>query len=473
MKTSLIILSIPLQRLIKTHLSNFFLDALKVNGDVLVIAPFADNENFLKDYQESVSYLVQYENIKFLSAIKSTIFLIIKTLRINGYWLANPLYMGYYLSNQYTKFGNNGNDIRVNYINRKGISALGFIGRRWKNSWKILAKLLPLERSFKNKLLNISSAYQQVIVIQACSWGEQDLDIAILAKKYGWKSILVPYTTDQLLCNGWLYADYSAICVQGPLEKDYAINFHRIPKERLVELGSLNFRKLDLYTVKLENTNINQGKIIYAGSISRYFPIESELEGLETILNAQLQGYIPDFEVIYRSFGEDRAQIEKLRSKYKFTNKLRIDYVSDLFAGLDGYGGAITDDAMNQYIQQLRQASLLVTVGCTSLILDAAFLGVPSVSCWVDKSGIILKRNTRQLFTNDGKLRDLFRHVPAAFTEKELITLINEHIYIELSKNRVIRSIIDEWDFPNIDSYKVLSNTILEIINEYSKLKIK
>jgi hypothetical protein len=465
LKPTLIIISAPFQRLIKTHLSKNFLDALKINGDILVIAPFADNEDFLDSYKGAVTNFIKYENNHFLKVFKSAIYLVIKTLRMNGYWRSNPEYMGYYIANQYTKFGNNGNDKRVNFIQRIGINLLGFIGCRWKNSWQALAKILPINYSFKKNIIENCSAYKKILIIQACSWGEQDLELAILAKKYGWKSILVPYTTDQLLCNGWLYADYSAICVQGPLEKEYAMRFHRIPIEKLVELGSINFRKLNSYANKLNERDFNHQKIIYAGSIGRYFPLESELEGLEVILNAQILGKIPNFEIIYRSFGEDREKIEKLRSKYEFKNKFSIDYVSDIFSGMEKYCGEITEVAMKEYIQKLNQASLLVTVGCTSLTLDAAFFGVPTISYWEDKSGIILRRNTEKLLTNNYKLRDIYRQVPAAFSEKELIGLINEYTHVKASKKKNVKSIIEEWDFPDVDSYQLLSNTVLKVIS--------
>ncbi len=426
----------------------------------MVVSPFSKNSQFIKDNRVSITHFVEYHNIKYFAFIKSIMFLVLKTLRMNGYWNANPEFMEYYISNQYTKFGSNGNDISVNLFNRTGIYLLGHIGARWKNSWKIIGKFFPRSKRFKKNILDICSQYKNVILIQASSWCEQDLELAMLANKNRWKTILVPYTTDQLLCNGWLFSQYDAVCVQGPLEKEYAVKFHKVSLEKIFEIGSINFRLLDLHQKKIEITEDVTQKIIYAGSISRYFPLNSEIDGLKSILNAQIRNEIPGHEVVYRSFGEDKGAAEKLIAQFNSSNKLKVEYVPDLLAGLGTYSGAIKEHYLKEYILELKRASLLVTVGCTSLTLDAAFLGVPTVAYWGDRTGVISRRHTSKLFSNNGRLRDLYREVPTAFTEDQLIKLIKKYIIKQSDRLRVINSVINEWDYQHIDTFQVLSDLL-------------
>lgn len=427
-------MSIPLQRLVKTHLSNKFLKTLSKNSDILIISPFSDNIKFQENYKYIVKYFIKYEKINNFFMIKSFIHLIIKTMRVNGYWNSNPTLMNYYILNQYTKFRNNGEDKKINIINRFGINILGLFGKKYKSAWKILAKWMLINRSLSDQIIKITSHYEKIVLLQASTWGEQDLELSVLRRKNKWDSIFVPYTTDQLLCNGWLYDDYKYIFVQGPLEKHYALNLHKIPECKIVEFGSLNSRILSTAQDEIKITDQVDKQIIYAGSIDRYFPLKSELNGLETILQAQISGELPKIEVTYRSFGENKPLVEKIISKYTKTNIIKVQYVTELFAGLNNYGGEITNNSLKEYIGNIKKGSILVSVGCTSLSLDAAFLGVPTISYWEDNTGVLERRKIKELFSGEKKLRDLYKDVPATFTKDELVNEIN---YILTDKEKV------------------------------------
>lgn len=382
---------------------------------------------------------------------------------MNGYWQANPEYMNYYLLNQFTNFQENGFDKQINLINKVGISILGLIGARWKNSWRSLALLLPINRSFEAQLIKLTLPYKKHILLQACAWGQQDLELSVLRRKLKWKSIFIPYTTDQLLCNGWLYDDYQLIFVQGALEKSFSREFHRLPERLIVELGSISARNL-IPGMPRNHISCKEKKIIYAGSIARYFPLKSELEGLRAILEAQIYGELPRVDVVYRSFGESKSCIEEMLSTYHDRVNVSVEYVSDLFSGLGEYCGEISKEQLNKFIGDIESSAVLVTAGCTSLSLDAAFLGVPTVSYWQDDSGVLSRRNTKELFSSNGRLRDLYKEVPAAFTREELIEFINRIYKKRDFKNKIVTSIVSEWDFPGLDSYKIIKKELQKLI---------
>jgi hypothetical protein len=45
--------------------------------------------------------------------------------------------------------------------------------------------------------------------------------------------------------NGYLLSNYKKIFVQGPLEFEYALKYHKVKKSSIIQAGSFWFRNID------------------------------------------------------------------------------------------------------------------------------------------------------------------------------------------------------------------------------------
>ena len=121
---------------------------------------------------------------------------------------------------------------------------------------------------FNNAKLNeVTSKHKKVTLIQSASWGIQDRTLSWFAERNDWRTVFIPYTTDQLTLNGYLLTDYDVVCAQGQCDKYFAEKYHSFPVSKIERLGSPWSRYLKLIRDSTENKNggKKKRKIIYAG----------------------------------------------------------------------------------------------------------------------------------------------------------------------------------------------------------------
>ena len=119
---------------------------------------------------------------------------------MHGYWFRhrkNGMF-AYLLFNSLAKHGKNNQLLKLSLWKRAIYFIIYFFGA-WPRSWQILDLLVAPKLFNHNQLIDLSSQYSDITLIQSSSWGMQDRMLSWNAKKVKWKKILLPYTTDQLL----------------------------------------------------------------------------------------------------------------------------------------------------------------------------------------------------------------------------------------------------------------------------------
>jgi hypothetical protein len=436
-------------------------------ADVLIFSPLSLNDQFRKSYGDQGIYYLPYQDMALNNKIYFIISMAVRILRVHGYYHKNSKDMQYYLKNRYKKIGDNGYDIEVGFINKFFINIVGLIGTNRK-AWKIFEFILfKLDKKNTSQLIEFTRKYIDVTLIQASTWGNQDRLLAFVAKKKFWRTVFLPYTTDQLFSNGYLYSDYDSICIKGVQEREHIFNFHKyVDPKKLLVVGNLQYRIYDEILKINQNIRLNKNKnyltIMFAGTTSTNVPTKSEQEALDFILSQRKL----DTKIIYRAFMQSDEHKNTLENKYKDNDNFEIQYVSENLTGLHRFEGKITCEILKNYLESLDKADILVTVGPTSLTLDAAYLGIPTISYWGDKTGVLENRFTHLLFEeNKINLKNIFSEVPTAHTCDQLIEKINI-----LSENRKLRKsyaekIIAKWDSVDVDFRREFKSAIFNEIN--------
>ena len=179
----------------------------------------------------------------------------------------------------------------------------------------------------------IAYGFEKVTLIQSASWGFQDRLLGWMARKHKWRTVMMPYTTDQLSINGHLISDFDAVCVQGEMEYYLVSKYHKVLVNQVMKLGSPWARYIEETHFRIKNkvrAKKKKKQIIYSGVGHTYFPIESEFYGLELLLGAIKTGEIVDTEIVYRPIvltEEKRKRIEYNFSEEIF--KKKVDSFSD------------------------------------------------------------------------------------------------------------------------------------------------
>ena len=80
---------------------------------------------------------------------------------------------------------------------------ISFIGTS-PRAWKLTDKLIDSSFFEFTELVDFTSQYSEVSLIQSSYWGKQGRMLSWNSRKYKWKNIFIPYTTDQLHTNRYL-----------------------------------------------------------------------------------------------------------------------------------------------------------------------------------------------------------------------------------------------------------------------------
>jgi hypothetical protein len=310
----------------------------------------------------------------------------------------------------------------------------------------------------------IAARGTEVTLLQASSWGFQDRLLAWHAKRLGFRTVLVPYTTDQLWVNGYLLCDYDAICVQGPFEARCAMSYHGATQSQLVRLGSIWFRIVDDLVdrkgLAFDAQAVQRRRtILYAGVSRTYFPRSSEFAAIDALLGALRAGLLGAARIVYRPYAVQAEEQAELRARYGNLPDLELQWPEEACAGLDGYSGNEIAPQLVQYLRNLAAADVVIMSHTTSLGWDAAYVGCGVIANFADETGVLARRRTNLRFSANGLL-DCAPGLPVARSVPELIGLVEEQLKSSDAALRSRAGLLMDWDYPGVDTRAMLARAI-------------
>jgi len=450
MKDQLTIISVPNQRQIRVLMGSHILKPILKSSDIAIVAPFADEENFkIQFLKKGVSFIEWHEPLN-KGLITNKLYDVSEMLRRYGYLFRhrhNDLF-SYLLQNSVVKH-QQGNRLLIFPLWKRAIYYLIWIFGTWSKAWRILDFIVAPKLFNNHKLIELSSKYSGITLIQSSSWGMQDRMLSWNARRYKWRKIMLPYTTDQLYMNGYLMSDFDVVCAQGPIEESYAKKFHSIDDSKIIQLGSSWLRMIDSIGYdKLKAANIEDKTktIIYAGSQSEFFSIESEFQGLDLLLSAIKSKELGNIRIIYRPLLQSLDIQNRINSRYSNNSFIEIQYPDNYALGLDEFSGDLSLNAsVLEHSKQLIGADLMIMCFITSLCIDAAYLGVPTISYCVDKTGYLEKRKTSLAYSGNWAGLD---HIPHVVNDKDFISLVKQLLESQKLADENYQLTVKKWDFP-------------------------
>jgi hypothetical protein len=453
-KTSLVIISVPFIRIAKLSLSNVVLTPLREKGDVLIVAPFANELEFKSDFEGENTYFMKWNNRK-ISGLRFFLLNIPEFMRRLGFWRKfKDQGLMYYFINQYISQGENGLDRKFSVQRVFVYWLLGILGRN-KSAWKVSESFLGNKWYQFPPLVDFARNYSYVTLIQSANWGLQDRALARVSSKKGWRNVLLPYTTDQLFANGFLLNEFDAVCVQGSFEFDRAKEVHTIPKNRIYRLGSAWFRHME--EIKLLN-NLNkdttEGCIIYAGLLNTYFPSKSEFDALDALIDL-VSNHYPNLDVVYRPVVIDQGLKDFIDKKYVRTSLIRVEWPTVSVLGLEKYSIMNQEKSLRDYLQGMLGCRLLVMSRTTSYGMDVAFQeGAGVISNMIDSDKILKKRHNHLFPTY------IYPGLKIAHDIDGLIKHARNLLNYPEDAKKQSKEVISLWDYPNSDFNRILVSAV-------------
>ena len=464
MNRRLIILSVPNIRIARVLLNEYVLSAMKNNSDIVVATPFAEDNAFRREYSSADIDFLQINPLECPTQPARMLYTLSELMRMLAYYRKyRRAGLQYYWAIISKQFGDDGKDSR-DTLARRLVKQLASIAGLWRSAWLLLDKLVgPL--IFRSQAIeNLTEQYQHITLVQASSWGDQDRMLAWYARRLRFRSVLLPYTTDQLWVNGYLLCNYDAVCVQGLFEERCARNYHNVADSSIVRLGSMWFRAVDLIMCKhpeLLNSKRDQKErvVLYAGVGRAYFPRASEFQAIDSLIAANQNHLLGDTKLVYRPYAMEQAERAEIISRYGNSKLIQLQWPEEICAGLNTYSGGEISVQLLSYIKSLVDADILIMSHTTSLGLDAAYLGCGVIANFADDTGLLARRKTHLRFMKNGDI-DFSPGMPITRSIPELIAvtqkLLNDSDSIEKSR----KSLVSEWDFQPKDSLAQLRAAI-------------
>jgi len=461
---SLVVLSVPFARLTRLTMSKPVLDSFVGQCDIVVVSPLSDIAAFREGATQSGMRFLTWQAPavgRFMRACGA----VSDLLRRHGYWRRfRRRGLAHYFAISHLTFGPDGHDSLPAFRIRFAYFFASIIGL-WSRAWVSVEKFIGKRMFASQQIVEVTKQYREVTLIQSANWGMQDRALAWMARREGWRTVLMPYATDQLLSSGYLLSDFDAVCVQGPLETRCAEDFHRLPDSRIVNLGSAWFRNLDLIASKLSSSLARrrpkqQKTILFAGLSRTFFPRESEFLGVETILAAIENGQLPETTLVYRPVVETEAERLQIEQRWHGRRHLTLQWPQTLLLGLENYDGGQVSKQLEEYVEQLLETDLIVMSLITSLFLDGAQLGVPSIAFLVDPSGTMTRRSINLMLDSQGRIV-YFPPLPVVHQLPKLVPEISSLLTNSQRSRELARHLAGDWDYDSSDfSTKLLRSAL-------------
>lgn len=214
---ALVILSLPFQRLIRSHLSPPVLKTLSRRGDLVLVSPFAETPEFIRRFSCMKLRHILSPSDQVLAPWWRWLHQISTFLRVRGYWFLRRREIPYFWANRHYRTQKTKLLKKVPLIIRPCLDVVSWFGI-WQRAWR-LVNLLHGNQSYRIPALeDLARKYKKVALIQTASWGFQEAALGWLGRKYRWNVILFPYSMDQLFCNGHLLNDFHRVLTQAKRE---------------------------------------------------------------------------------------------------------------------------------------------------------------------------------------------------------------------------------------------------------------
>ena len=446
----LIILSVPFQRINRVLLSPPVLKAIERDDKIAIVSPFANHPEFQSEYLDDRVIFLETPSINRKIRLVSILYEVSEILRMYGHWrkYKNSGTRYHNLIRKY-KLGIDGADKKYTGFLRYYFSLFSWLGKI-KILWKVIDNLLGKRIYNFPDLVNLCKKYENVVLIQSASWGEQDRMLAWHARKLHWKSIMIPYTTDQLYCNGYLLLDYDYICVQGPKEESFAKQYHSVNESKLIRLGNTWFRHIEELTQKINIRDRHEKVICYAGCSNVYFPSESEFFALDFLINAIKRAELENVSIMYRPLVESEEEGNIIRERYENVPFLTIQFAQKACYSLEDVGTTSQKEQLVEYLEQVSHVDLLIMSYATTLSIDLAFLGIPTISNFVDHTGTLAKRNTHLRLNSESRIEGI-ESIPVIEDMGNMIPTIKDLLYNKVSAKGQSEFTKNQWDFAQTD----------------------
>lgn len=461
----LVIVSVPLVRIARVTLSEPVLGYLRKISNVVVIAPFADQPTFQAAFNGHNTEFMKWQEPR-LNRFQRWLFAASEVMRVHGYWMRHrKRETAYFAHNRLRVFGENGADKLLSPWHRLVFWLLGRMGTS-ERAWMLADRMLPARWSEHTALTAISRSYRHVTLIQSANWGMQDRALASLSRREGWRTALVPYTTDQLDTNGFLLNSFDAICPQGPFEYQRAVTLHQVAPSRLRHLGSAWFRHLEQIRNACGPTDARglNPLVIYAGVSSLYFPRANEFAAVDAIAGF-LASAFPTHRLVYRPVELDAQRQSEIQKRYDPNPMVRVEWPSLSEIGLADYSSLDHDAALVRYVQGMAGCKVLVMSNTTTLCIDAAFLaGCGIISNRIDPSGVLAMRQTAKLD------RAWYPGLRIATTGDELLNTLEFLLRNPGKAAAEASELVSLWDYPDADFESVLHEVVYGSVRSVAKV---
>lgn len=456
---SIILLSIPFQRLVRSHLSEKFINTLKKNRKLIIISPFGDNQYFKNQFNHQ--NIVHINVLKDLKLSKLTEYLeqITSILKSRGYWLRRKNDIPAMWKFRHLKINKKNKLVKVNLLARIFIDLISFIGL-WKRSWEIFESLYGNRIYYSKEIKNITKNYKNVILIQASSWGRQDTFLANMSKRENWKTIFIPYTTDQLFVIGYLYCNYNFVCTKGRLETIWAENYHKVKKNKIIKLGSLYLNRIENINISRNNKIKNRKAILYIGISPTFFPEDLEIEAVKKIYKHLEENY--NLKLIYRPVRSNSEDYKVLKSKFANNLNLEFQIPTSTSIGLDTYVEENTSESLNKLVSNFDNVILMISSYISSIYIEGGYLGVPTLS-YLPKHNKMIKLLGSDKWLNNKNQFIYMNYFPTACNLNELIEKLDELYDNKDLRKAICEEIKIDWNYKDIDIYKKINY----LINKY------
>ncbi|MDB0053303.1 hypothetical protein N9E95_00090 [Alphaproteobacteria bacterium] len=455
----LVVISIPFSRNFRYLVSSEIYKNIKKQFDILIIMPGMEgNSEIEKDFGgDNVRFYYYNQDHKGLSKILRSIYLLTEGLRRFGYYYKyRNKQLKYYWEISTGKYSRtldeDGLATRQKLIYRFLCFFIGLIGRN-KNFWRRLGFLFGKFFFDLNDINKVTSNYEKIVLIQTANWGFQERFLSFWAYKNKCKTILVPYTTDQILINGYMITDYDFYCPQGSIEEEYLLNFHDVGQEKICKLGMIWLRVLEKTNVykKIEsNKNLKDTiRIMYTGLVSTAYPILSELETVDRILYEIKNGQINANKLVYRPVLVDIKTKKTIEDRYSNNSLIELQWPQTAMIGINGEITSSVTTEIEEYLEQLVEIDLMIMSATTTMAFDAFKLDIPCIANFYNANDSFCKNGFSKSYIDTDEFIISAKGMPVVHTLDELIRetkkLINNPCLVKETKESTFTS----WDYHN------------------------
>ena len=124
---------------------------------------------------------------------------------------------------------------------------------------------------------------------------------------------------------------------------------------------------------------------------------------------------------------------------------------------LDSYKNTFKE--LNKFIELISECDLLVMALDTSLCMELAFIGIPSIAYYYDPSGVLARRRRMELFLENERI-PLAPEIPVILDKNQLIPIVKGLLKDSKKASKQAEITAKQWDYKNADFNKILKEAI-------------